>query len=147
MLAVVGLSAEETGELVASLSSRFYLHLANHNSRTQCVVSGAFHTTAFAAAKEAVERELAGMNLRDPSIPLISGYTGTELKDAAAVTRALGAGITSPVLWCRVQEELVRRGAGPQVEVGPGKVLNNMAGRDHPRLFLLHASDLLPEGD
>ncbi len=168
MLAVIGISLEETRRLVDGLSDDYFIHLANHNSRAQTVVSGeesglramekevrncggrairlkvkgAFHTPAFTRAKEAVERQLGRMAVEHPSITLFSGYEGDEVKDAAGVVRSLAGGIDSPVLWKEVQKKLVEKGADPQVEVGPGKTLSNLASRDYPDLRTCHAADL-----
>ncbi len=169
MLAIVGMSMEETFRLVRDLSDDYFIHLANHNSLTQTVVAGeekglevlekkvrrggarsvrlkvkgAFHTPAFTRAKEAVEERLGNMVIKDPSITFFSGYGGTEVRDAAEVAHSLASGIDSPVLWWEVQRRLMEIGSDPQVEVGPGKVLCNMAIRDYPNLRVCHASDLV----
>jgi len=169
MLAVLGLQYEEVRELVEEVRSGGFLYLANHNGSAQYVVSGdqpslermeclarkrgartarlkvsgAFHTPAFAPAVEAVREILRRIALRDPSLPFFSGLTGAPLADAASVARALAEGISSPVLWSEAQRGLVELGAGMQVEVGPGKSLNTIARRDHPRLAVRHASELL----
>jgi [acyl-carrier-protein] S-malonyltransferase len=171
MFAVVGMKIEDVQDLVNEIADRHFIHLANHNSLTQTVVAGEksglealekaasqrgarvirlrvtgpFHTPAFAGARDVVEEHLARIDIQDPSIILLSGYTGTVVRDATSVAHSLAAGITSPVLWFDLQRELVKRGADPQVEVGPGNVLCSMARRDYPDLHTCHAADLVEE--
>lgn len=173
MLALVGLELVDILPLLDEIAGRYFIHLANHNSLTQVVVSGeeaglaamssaasrlgaraiplkvtgSFHTPAMSDARDVVERYLAQIEIKDPTVPLLSGFTGAEVSDAASVAHSLAAGITSPVNWWDIQKGLVKRGADPQVEVGPGSTLCRMARRDYPGLRTCHAKDLVKEGE
>lgn len=173
MLALVGMAPQAVEELLAACVEDSEVRVANHNASTQVVVaggpdglesvkeeaarrgvramplavSGPFHTPAMQEAQAEVERRVGGMDLKDPSVPFLSGYTGREVGGAEEAARCLVEGMTSPVRWCELQAELVRRGARTQAEVGPGQVIGRMAKRDHPALRVCHASDLLEGGE
>jgi [acyl-carrier-protein] S-malonyltransferase len=169
MLALVGAEAEKVRRLLDDLGGERGVWLANHNGRSQIVVSGRkegleavassapgigarviplrvsgpFHTPLMQPAREAVEDCLEKINIRPPVSVLYSGFTGGEVEKPSEVVRCLAGGITSPVLWYDVQSGLARRGVDLQVEVGPGNVLSRLASRDHPRLRAVPAARLL----
>ncbi len=171
MRAVVGLDLDTVCSLLDEMGESSRVYVANHNASTQVVVagtmdglekfsqkisdqgaralplgvSGPFHTPAMRSAQAAVEMRLNEMKIKDPAVPFLSGYTGEVARDAGEVVRNLVAGMTSPVRWCELQAGLAGLSAGPQVEVGPGQVINRMARRDHPSLRTLHAADYLRE--
>ncbi|MFK0180549.1 amino acid adenylation domain-containing protein [Streptomyces xanthochromogenes] len=134
------------------------LCLAAVNGPAQCVVSGpehavaafedllngngtdskrlrtshAFHSHLMDAAAAAFEREVAGVRLAAPRLPLVSNVTGTWITDEEA---------TSPSYWARQLRGTVRFHDGLRtlcedgallLEIGPGKVLTSLArlGRD-----------------
>ncbi len=172
MLAILGLGAEEVLKIVEDAREEGFLHLANHNSSSQCVVAGdeealrrmeiivkakgartarlkvtgAFHTPAFAPAADVMREALKETPPRGPRLPFFSGFTGTLLRDGDSVARSLAEGIASPVLWRDVQRGLLESGAEGQLEVGPGKTLTAMARRDFPHLAFYHVSDILSGG-
>jgi [acyl-carrier-protein] S-malonyltransferase len=95
-------------------------------------VEGAFHSPAMAPAVDTVAAALAGLQLRDPTVPLISGATAAASTTATAVADALVAGILAPVRWREVQEHLAASGITDVVELGPGGVLAGLAKRTVP---------------
>jgi [acyl-carrier-protein] S-malonyltransferase len=97
-------------------------------------VEGAFHSPAMAPAVDAVRDAIAGLELAEPRVPLVSGSTASPLDDAGAIGDALVAGILSPVRWREVQLQLEAMGVTDLVEVGPGGVLAGLAKRTVPEL-------------
>ncbi|MDY6796829.1 MAG: ACP S-malonyltransferase [Actinomycetota bacterium] len=169
MLALIGAGIEEVSAMLHGIDDSEFVYLANHNSSKQVVlagedrylktaidvavglgaraipldVGGAFHTPAMSEAKEPVAEYLENIPPRDPSVTLFSGLTGKEVCDAAQVARSLTGGITATVRWHDIQSSLYKLGADPQVEVGPGRTLNNMARRDYADLNTCHVSDIV----
>jgi [acyl-carrier-protein] S-malonyltransferase len=97
-------------------------------------VEGAFHSPAMAPAVDAVAATLDGLELRDPSVPLVTGTLVEPLRSGTAIGRALVDGILAPVRWREVQQRLVDLGVEQVVEVGPGGVLAGLARRAAPQL-------------
>jgi [acyl-carrier-protein] S-malonyltransferase len=173
MRAVVGLDLDAVRGLIEEMRESPGVHVANHNASTQVVVagdkaglerlaelasqrgarvlplgvSGPFHTPAMREAQAQVESRIGAMRINDPAVPFFSGYNGREARSGQEVARNLAKGMTSPVRWYELQDQLVRLGADPQVEVGPGQVISRMARRDHPGLRVRHAADLLSEAE
>jgi [acyl-carrier-protein] S-malonyltransferase len=173
MVALVGVGPEAARELLAACLQDGEARIANHNASTQVVVagshagldrvkeeaarrgvramplgvSGPFHTPAMRGAQAQVEEHMKGLEIKDPAVLFLSGYTAHVVSSGEEAARCLAEGMTSPVRWCELQAELVRRGAQSQAEVGPRQVISRMAKRDHPTLRILHASDLLQKGE
>lgn len=141
----VGTSLDTASEF----AERFGLTLANDNSPEQVVlsgdavavdaacnrakveglraarlrVSGAFHSSAMAAAAPELERALGGIELNQPSLPVFSGVTAAPFDD---IRTRLVEGLTSPVRWREILLALREQGATRFLEVGPGRVLTGL---------------------
>ncbi len=133
--------------------------LANHNSAAQVVisgavpavqkasealqeagarrvtplnVSGAFHSPLLADAAAAFAAHLEQTEFEDPAVPLVANVSGRPVTREAQLRAGLKRQLTSPVLWHDSLTWLVEGQAErPRVvlEVGPGKVLSNLARR------------------
>lgn len=141
--------------------------LANHNSEAQIVISGEKDavTAAGAALKDAGARRVAPLNVsgafhsplladaaasfaaaleatefEDPRVPLVANVSGRPVGRASDLRSGLKRQLTSPVLWFDTMAWLVEGQAErPKVvlEVGPGKVLTNLARRAYPDVTFL----------
>lgn len=147
MLAV-GAPVENAGEL----ARRFELTVANDNSPEQVVLSGdstaidaacdrakadglraarlrvngAFHSPAMAAVAPELGAALAGVEVREPSVPVYSSVTAAPFDDIRA---RLVQGLTSPVRWRETLLALRGRGITRFLEVGPGRVLTGLVNK------------------
>jgi malonyl CoA-acyl carrier protein transacylase len=74
-------------------------------------------------------RALGGIDLREPRVTVYSGVTARPFEDFA---RQLVEALTKPVRWRETLLALRDAGAERFVEVGPGKVLRNLAKRTVP---------------
>jgi len=138
--------------------------LANHNSAAQVVisgeveavaaagealkeagarrvlplnVSGAFHSPLLEDAAAHFKEFLKGIPVRDAQVPLLANVTATAVTDAGTLADGFGRQLTAPVRWHETMEALCGNESGaPAVilEVGPGKVLANMAKRAYPHV-------------
>jgi len=161
MAAVMGLSAERVVEICAEVSAREgVVVLANHNSSQQIAVSGevgavaaagealkeagarrvvplnvsgAFHSPLLEGAAAEFAGDLEAASVSDPCAPLVANVSATPVDDAATLLEGFRRQLTSPVLWHDGLARMVADG-GQRVflEVGPGRVLSNMARREHP---------------
>lgn len=86
-------------------------------------VSGPFHSILLKEAGEQLGKELAGVNLKDPSIPYVSNVTAEYVTDAGPVKELLAKQVSSPVRWQQSVELMIRDGVDTFIEIGPGKTL------------------------
>jgi [acyl-carrier-protein] S-malonyltransferase len=141
--------------------------LANHNSDTQVAisgevaavsaagealvaagarkviplnVSGAFHSPLLEGAAAQFRESLAGCDIADPEVPLVANVNARAVTTAEDLARGFADQLTSPVLWHDIMETIAGTdGATPGVvlEVGPGRVLTNLARRAYPEVKFL----------
>lgn len=86
-------------------------------------VSAPFHCALMMPAQQRLAQDLAGLEFKDLSIPLVTNvdavatFTGMQARDA------LIRQVSAPVRWLESIELLIREGVDTFIEVGPGKVL------------------------
>jgi [acyl-carrier-protein] S-malonyltransferase len=155
MAAVMGLDLAAVEALCAAAGQGEVVEVANVNSPAQIVVAGhrgaveravaaaaaaggksvllpvsaPFHCALMAPAAERLARELAGVAVGDPAIPVVRNVDGGVTRTAAEVTPALVRQVASPVRWTDVVRRLAAEGATAFVEVGPGRVLAGLLKR------------------
>lgn len=164
MAAVMGLSGEKVAEICAAVSADAgVVVLANHNSEAQVAisgevdavaaagealkaagarrvialnVSGAFHSPLLAAAGEAFTQFLADIPVQDAGVPLVANVSARRVTAGDELKEGFCRQLTSPVLWHDIMENLAGGPDAPRVvlEVGPGKVLSNLARRTYPEV-------------
>ena len=159
MAASVGLGGEELRELCREASSAGVVQPANFNSPGQTVisgsvegvhramelartkgaklvkelvVSGAFHSPLMEEAREGLTRALETTTIHDAQIPLYANVTAEPVTDRETIRELLIRQLTAPVLWEQSVRNMIRDGATTFVELGPGKVLQNLVKRIHP---------------
>jgi [acyl-carrier-protein] S-malonyltransferase len=160
MAAIMGLPAEEVGKVCDQITSEHgVVVVANHNSAQQiaisgevdavdaaCVtlkekgakrairlnVSGAFHSPLLQASADVFKLDLANVSLSDPVAPLVANTSARPVTTAAELSDGFMLQLTSPVLWHDIMQEIAKHVGSPRVvlEVGPGRVLSNMAKRE-----------------
>ncbi len=157
MAAVIGLERDALERLVDKVRAGHpgVLALANHNSREQIVVtgekelvgklcqavkdagkraiplkvSGAYHSPLMKPAADRFGQVLAGVSFRDGSIPLYSNVTAEPENSGAVMRRLMAEQICSPVRWFEIINNMYRDGVRNFIELGPKKVLTNLAGK------------------
>ncbi len=138
--------------------------LANHNSEAQVVisgeveaiaaaaealkdagarrvitlnVSGAFHSPLLDGAGSSFTKFLKGITIKNAEMPLVANVSATRVTDSAQLADGFGRQLTLPVRWHETMELLAGQAADrPKIilEVGPGKVLTNLARRAYPEV-------------
>ena len=162
MAAVLGLGGDKVREICAGISAQGgVVVLANHNSDSQVAisgevaaveaagtalkeagarrvlplnVSGAFHSPLLEGAAAEFRSFLADIDFNDPAVPLVANVTAEPVASAAALREASESQLTSPVLWHGTMERICGGETAPKavLEVGPGRVLSNLAKRGYP---------------
>lgn len=140
----------------AALDDQDGVIVANHNAPNQVVVSGpttavaaavtalntaglpakripvacAFHSDVVAAAAGTLAADLAGFDVRAPSIPVWSNTTAAAYpSDPDAVRATLAGQVAAPVRFVEQVEAMYAAGARVFVEAGPGRVLTTLVGK------------------
>jgi [acyl-carrier-protein] S-malonyltransferase len=83
-------------------------------------VAGAFHSPAMAAAAAGFVRALAGIEVHEPRVPVVSCTTTRPFQDVRA---ELAQALTAPVRWRQTLLALRDGGVTEFVDAGPGTIL------------------------
>jgi acyl transferase domain-containing protein/NAD(P)H-dependent flavin oxidoreductase YrpB (nitropropane dioxygenase family) len=93
-------------------------------------VSAAFHTPLLRTASEAMEQYLAGIAFEKPGLPVYSNTTGElHAEQPDVIRRLLAHHFCEPVLFEKQVRQMHADGVRLFLEVGPGKVLTDLAAR------------------
>lgn len=168
MAALIGLEDARLPDLVAGASAIGTFVVANRNAPGQVVVSGervaieagvelarslgarraivlpvsvAAHSPLMAEAAEGMRDALAGIDLRDPSAPLLANADARPVQTAEACRTELVEHLTSGVDWIRGIERMAAAGVTTFVEIGPGRVLSGLIRRILPDAEVIPADD------
>jgi [acyl-carrier-protein] S-malonyltransferase len=151
MAAVLGLSLEQ----VAAIAGQAGVAVANDNAPGQVVVAGdqsalteaatlvraargrsilletagAFHTDIMASAEAPLRRALRDVEIREPSIPVISNVTARPYNGVEEIRDLLGRQPTSQVRFRESLEWMWAEGVREFEDFGPGQVAAGMAVR------------------
>ena len=125
-------------EAVARLKKLVTAEGAKSGSRLifkELAVSGAFHTELMAPAADELRHVLDTLPISDPRIPVIANATGLPYRDADDIRAGLVKQLTSPVLWDKSIETLMKsNGAHTMVDVGPRAQIKAMLRKIDPAL-------------
>jgi [acyl-carrier-protein] S-malonyltransferase len=152
MAAVLGLSPEKADAVMEGLASDG-VHVANHNSPVQVVISGTaaglakaeealkaagakrlvrlpvsgpFHSPLMKQARADFDAALAGVRFSDPRMPVYSNVTGRRIASGTEARTLCGEQLVSTVRWVAVEEALRADGLDRFLEAGPGTVLTGL---------------------
>jgi [acyl-carrier-protein] S-malonyltransferase len=152
MAAVLGAERETLAALCAAVTADgFAVELANVNCPGQIVVSGTaegvqavvergkeeagakrviplevsgpFHSSLMKPAAENLQSTLAGIEMRDASVPVVANVTARLATAADDIRGLLVEQVYSPVLWEDSIRYLIEQGVDTFVEIGSGTVL------------------------
>jgi [acyl-carrier-protein] S-malonyltransferase len=153
MMAVLGLAADQVLEGCRRAAGAGIVEAANFNCPGQVVVAGEnraleraqvifkemgakrciplqvsapFHCSMMEPAGAKLARELAGVEIRDPRVPVVANVNAEYASTAGEVREALVRQVSSPVLWEQSVRRLLAGGHDVFVEVGPGQVLTGL---------------------
>lgn len=118
-----------SGPLAALEATETAAKAAGAKRVVRLAVGGAFHSPSMAPVAEELRERLAALILRDPQWPLLGNASAAPLTTVEAVREGLIAQTTARVRWREVMDALLAAKVGPVVELGPGRVLSNLAQR------------------
>ena len=152
MQAILGLTLEEMEEILDSLPESAVATVANHNTKTQIVISGyhdtlakidkivsekggkaitlnvsvANHSPLVAGAIPDFEKIITEVLFSPPQKPLLFNVTAAEETDPAAIRSIMSRQIAARVRWYETINSLLEKGVNTFIEVGPKKVLSGL---------------------
>jgi len=161
MHAIVGLSIAEVDDLVARIQPEGVVSVANHNTETQIVitgapapvervaslaaekgaksiplkVSGAWHSELIKGAQDDFSVFLDRFTFNAPQATVVFNVTAAPEEDPQQIHSLMARQLCSPVKWYDAMQKLIQENVGVFVEVGPGRVLNGILKKILPKDF------------
>ncbi len=89
-------------------------------------VSAPFHCDLMLPAQARLARDLAEIEYRDLTFPIIENVSAEENTRGERVKTALTEQVSKPVRWAQTVENLINKGVETFTEVGAGKVLSGL---------------------
>jgi [acyl-carrier-protein] S-malonyltransferase len=159
MCAILGLAYEEIQQALSQPIEGGVCQIANDNAPGQVVISGhhaavewasqlllargakkavnlpvsaPFHCDLMAPAVAPMEKALAQVEFRSPSVPLVANVTAQAHTNPSEFKELLLTQITGQVRWRESIETLAQKGIETFIEIGPGKVLTGLGKRIFP---------------
>lgn len=111
---------------------------------TMLNVSAPFHCSLMAPAAERMKTALAAITIAPLGFPVVANVEAKPNADSARVAELLVRQVDSSVLWDQTITHMAASGVTRALEIGPGKVLANMAKRIDKRISVLSVGD--PDG-
>jgi [acyl-carrier-protein] S-malonyltransferase len=159
MQAILGLTLEEVEEILAAFPDGDMVTVANHNTKSQIVISGyhdtlvkvdeivsekggkaitlnvsvANHSPLLAGAIPDFEKIMAETLFSSPVKPILFNVTAAGESDPAVIRSIMSRQIASRVRWFETINSLMASGVNTFVEVGPKKVLTGLTKKIVPK--------------
>jgi [acyl-carrier-protein] S-malonyltransferase len=92
-------------------------------------VSAPFHCSLMSPVQPRLAEVLAGVQLRQPTAPVIANATAQPNVDPGRIVELLLSQVTAPVRWVETVQRIALSGVDTLIEIGPGKVLSGLARR------------------
>lgn len=158
MAAVLGLDADQVGDICARVmtETNLYVAIANDNCPGQLVISGhnsaleraidsltksgarkvvrlpisiAAHTPLMAAVADEFATAVDATSIHDAIVPVVANVTARPIQTATEIRAEFKAQLTSPVAWTESIRYLGAQGIDRYLEIGPGDVLLGLVKR------------------
>jgi [acyl-carrier-protein] S-malonyltransferase len=129
-----------SGEIAAVEAAAVALKEAGARRVITLNVSGAFHSPLLEGAAAEFKDYLDTVEISKPNVPLVPNVTARAVTEASDLKVGFGQQLTSPVLWHDIMGSLAGGTDNPPkvvLEVGPGRVLTNLAKRAYPDVKFL----------
>jgi [acyl-carrier-protein] S-malonyltransferase len=104
-------------------------------------VSAPFHCSLMAPAAQRMKTALAAIAPGALAFPVVANVEAAPNADAGRVAELLVKQVDSPVKWDQSVVAIAEAGVTKALEIGPGKVLANMAKRIDKRISVLSVGD------
>lgn len=126
-----------SGEVSAVAAAGVALKAAGARRVITLNVSGAFHSPLLKGAGDSFTEFLQDIAFQDAQVPLVANVSASPVNAASELVDGFGRQLTAPVRWHETMELMAGSETDrPKIilEVGPGKVLSNMARRTYPEV-------------
>lgn len=105
-------------------------------------VSAPFHCALMEPAQDRLARELVGLEIADPQVPLVNNVDAAAVETASSVRDGLKRQVTAPVRWEESMRRLRAERVDRFIEVGPGKVLSGLMRQIDREAICVHVEDV-----
>ncbi len=105
-------------------------------------VSGAFHSPLMQPAQQGLSEIIAGIEFRDPDVPIVGNTTAQPLTSAGQLKEELNRQLCNPVQWQQTIEFMISNGVSIFYELGPAKVLAGLNKRINKEITTHNISDV-----
>lgn len=105
-------------------------------------VAGAYHSRLMASAQPKLAKELEGIAIQSPTVPVVSNVIARPIQVPAEIRHGLVQQITSAVRWEESMRWLIAQGFTRFIELGPGTVLTSLMKRIDKSMTMLNVSDV-----
>ncbi|UTW67406.1 ACP S-malonyltransferase [bacterium SCSIO 12643] len=89
-------------------------------------VGGAFHSPLMSPAKDELKEAIESVTISKPVCPIYQNVTAIGETDPSVIKQNLIDQLTAPVLWTKIENQMIADGMSELTEVGPGKVLQGL---------------------
>ena len=89
-------------------------------------VSGGFHSEFMSSARIELENAIEETNFKSGTCPIYQNVNAKSTSNIKEIKSNLKKQLTSPVLWTQTMEQMILDGVDSIIEIGPGKVLQNL---------------------
>lgn len=104
-------------------------------------VSGAFHSSLMADAKEEFDQILDAVAFSNANVPIVSNVTASPLRYSSEICDAMKRQIRESVRWEEIIRWLTLQGIDVAVEVGAGQVLSGLVKKINKQIRVLNVQD------
>ena len=104
-------------------------------------VAGAYHSRLMMPVQEKLAGELANLDVKTPSVPVVCNFEAREVSDANDIRKTLEAQVSGSVRWTESIRQFIKRGETTFLELGPGKVLAGLMKRSDRSATVISVSD------
>ena len=104
-------------------------------------VGGAFHSPLMEPAKKELEKAIENTIFSNGIAPIYQNVDAMPTTNLASIKENLKKQLTSSVMWTQTMQQMINNGVKSIIEVGPGKVLQNLFKKIN-RNLLTESADL-----
>jgi len=104
-------------------------------------VAGAYHSPLMATAQQKLQAELAGVNITEPKVTVVSNVTAEPHNGADSIRSRLVQQVTSSVRWEESMRHLLAEGFTRFIELGPGTALSGFMKRIEKNAIMFNVAD------
>lgn len=105
-------------------------------------VAGAYHSRLMRSAQKKLADALAGTEMKNPAVPVVSNFAARAVGDAADIRRTLTDQVCGSVRWAESLSLLISQGHQLFIELGPGGQLAGMMKRIDKTVKVLSIEDV-----